>query len=110
MKKKVKPVKRVTCELFGDVHRITYNEERKRMEASVLLAPFEIRNLLSCIETYYMGAKTKRRQRIHELAGELGKLIYEDSSFFFEGQAYVSKGNALRIGNDADFLTEQALK
>lgn len=80
------------------------------MEASVLLAPFEIQNLLSCIETYYAGAKTKRRQRIHELAGELGKLILDDSSFFFEGYAYVSKGNAMKIGNDADYLEAQAKK
>lgn len=108
--KKEKTKERVKCELFGDVHRIVYNEDRKRMEASVLLAPFEIKNLLDCMVSYYANAKTKRRQRICEIARELGKLIYDDSTFSFEGKAFVSKGNVIRLTNDVDFLEAQARK
>lgn len=108
MKKESKstPVKRVKCDLLGDVHRLRYEFERRKMVADILLSPTEIRRLLDAMQMYYAGSKTKRRQRIFELAAELAKLIEQDCTFFVEGTAYIASGNAILMSNDADYLLE----
>lgn len=98
------PVQRTKCDLLGDVHRLCYDSDRKRMVASVLLSPTDMERLLKTMKGFYSGSKTKRGKRIVELAEELAKLVMQDCQFFVEGTAYVATGNAVRLSNDSDYL------
>ena len=103
-KDQIAPGTIVKCDMFGDVHRIRHDEKAKRMVADIQLAPADVRRLLECMHELYKDKIAKSRRRIAELSEELATLIDRECSFFFEGTAYVSGGNAIKLCNDADYL------
>lgn len=96
--------KRVKIDLFGDVHTLRYEPERKRIEADVLMSPTDIRRLLNAMQAYYAGAKNKRGKQISDLSGQLAKLVEQECSFFAEGAAFVAQGPSVHFGNEKEYI------
>lgn len=94
----------VKCDTFGTVNRIRHDESAKRMVADIQLSPLDVRSLLELMHELYKGKVAKRRKRIAELANELAILVDKESSFHFEGTAFVSGGDAIRLCNDTEYL------
>lgn len=99
-KEKKSPFVFVKVEQFGDMHHISYNEARRRMEAHGEASFFEVRNLLSAISDGYRSAKTKRGQRIAELSRELAELIDADAKLHLYTRALVAMRNTIQLTNE----------
>lgn len=90
----------VDLPLFGDMHHISYNEERRRMEAHGQASFWEVRDLLHGIANGYKHAKTKRGQRIAELSSELADLVDADARLHVRTKALVALSNTIHLTNE----------
>lgn len=99
---KPKKGKPAICHLMGDVHRLRYNSETNSMTAEIQMSPADVRRFLETMAGCFEGEKGKRKQRIHDLADELAKLIWADGSFYVRGTAFVSHGSTVYLTNDGE--------
>ena len=84
-------------ELFGDIHKIEFDPDRKKFQGVGRVSPTDVSRLLDKVAEHYAPAKSKRGKRIAELSSELAKLVKADCDFYADTYSFIANGLTLLL-------------